>query len=149
MGSSSNAVAPYRLQLCPFKLPTNEGCCCHECWLRCLLFMGGTFGLQQTLVDRTRGLAWLRCQFAFQDGRTGMIDTQCSSPIVGDRVKAHQLTVGCFVQGIVTQQALSSDYGGIVIALLFLQLNQPFQCLEEHLVQAISFGEYPFIVTTG
>ena len=105
--------------------------------------------LYQALIDFLGGGTGLCCQFAFQDGGTRVIDTQRASRVATARVETHQVTVGRLVQGIVAQQAPSGADSSIVVALLFLQFDETFQCLEECLLEAITFREDPLVVAAG
>jgi hypothetical protein len=105
--------------------------------------------LQQALIDFLGGGTGLRRQFAFQDGGTREIDTQGASRVATADVETHKVTIACLVQGIVTQQTPGCADSTIVVAFLFLQSDETFQCLEECLLEAITFREDPLVVAAG
>ena len=80
-----------------------------------------------------------------------MIYDRCAALQPGRRwsLEAHQAVIGRFVQRVMLEQLLGAANGGNIVTLLFLQLDEPFKCLEKHLAQAISLREKPVIVTTG
>ena len=146
MWSPGKRLLPGLLKQRPLvRSPHERRCRNQRCWnacqwsRRCALLHHAFIGLLGSRTGLSR-------QFAFQDAGTGVIDTQGASRVTTADVETHQVTVGLLVQGIVAQQAPSGADSSIVVALLFLQFDETFQCLEECLLEAITFGQDPLVV---
>ena len=94
---------------------------------------GAVFQVKQALVGFDRLGAGRDAQLALQRRDAGVIDAQRGGAVAVDRVQAHEVAVGGFMQGVVVQQALRVADGAAIVVALFEQQDQLLQGIEESL----------------
>ena len=102
--------------------------------------------VEQLLVGLDRLGAGRDAQLALQCRDAGVIDAQRGRAVAVDRVEAHEVAVGGFMQGVVAQQALGVVDGAAVVAALLEQQDQLLQRVEEAFRQPGAFEQQPVVV---
>ncbi len=107
------------------------------------------FRVHQLLVEMARRGAWLHIELTAQRRDAGVVSVQRRGAVVVQRVEAHQLGVGRFVERIVAQQRLRVADGLPVVSALLVQGSQLFKRSAVRLRQPILFGQQPIAVAAG